>query len=236
MPAGQRDRVQLWTRVGLVALVEGVKAVPGVGSLLVVAVAGAGEYLEEMISAPELPKQARDAVRQLAKDYRELLASEVRAHLDDNAMELALTAVLEILSTQGLSVDDLVEKAGLNGGRAARLTLQREQVKETLTRLYDIKAQELTERLVREYYRILLSHKDALNHVGVEALEGILLRLPDPSFYPQLQSQIVTILANQEDTYAELLLHGTRCPGSAGKRARPVENAADHGGAGCPRA
>jgi len=196
MPTGQQDCIQLWTRVGLAALVEGAKAVPGVGSLIAAAIVGAGEYLKETISAPELSKQARDAVRQLAHEYRELLAHEFLRHRDDNTLELALVATLEILSTQGLSADDLVGKAGLDGERAAKLTLQREQVKETLTKLYDTMAQELTKRLVREYYRILLSHKDALNHLGVEALRAILERQSD--LETKLNTQLVSILASQE--------------------------------------
>ena len=56
----------------------------------------------------------------------------------------------------------------------------------------------LTKRLVREYYRILLSHKEALDAVGVDALRVILTRLPEPNFYAQIQSQLATILANQE--------------------------------------
>ena len=143
MSTGQQDRIHLWTRVGLVTLVEGAKAVPGVGSLIAAAIAGASEYLKEMKSADELPKQARDAVHQLAHEYRELLAHESLEHTDDNTLELALVATLETLSTQGLSANDLVRKAGLDGELAAKLTLQREQVKETLTKLYDTNAQEL---------------------------------------------------------------------------------------------
>ena len=196
MPTGQQDRIQLWTRVGLAALVEGAKAIPGVGSLIAAAIANAGEYLKETISETELPGQARDAVRQLAHEYGELIASEVRAHKDDKTLELALVATLEILSSQGFSVDDLVEKAGLDGKRAAKLTLQREQVKEKLTKLYDTSAQELTKRLVREYYRILLSHKGALDHLGVEALRTILARQSD--LETKLNPQLVSILGNQE--------------------------------------
>ena len=198
MPTGQQDRIQLWTRVGLAALVEGAKAVPGVGSLIAAAIGGAGEYLKETTSAPELSKQARDAVRQLAHEYRELLAHEFLRHRDDNTLELALMATLEILSTQALSANDLVRKAALDADRAAELTLQREQVKKTLNSLYDTNAQELTEWLVREYYRILLSHKEAFDAVGVVALRAILTRLPDPNFYAQIRSQLATVIANQE--------------------------------------
>jgi hypothetical protein len=107
-----------------------------------------------------------------------------------------LVVTLEILSTQGLSANDLVRKAGLEGERAAKLTLQREQVKKTLIKLYDTNAQELTKRLVREYYHTLLSHKDALNHLGVEALRTILGRQSD--LETKLNPQLVSILDNQE--------------------------------------
>ncbi len=47
-----------------------------------------------------------------------------------------------------------------------------------------------------DYYRLLLSHKEALNLVGVDALQTILARLPD--FASELQPQLAAILANQE--------------------------------------
>ena len=195
MPTGQRDRVQLWTRVGLAAFVEGAKAVPGVGSLLAAAVAGAGEYLKETTSASELPEQARGAVRQLAQDYRELIESELRSRPGDNSLELALVATLDILSAKGLSANELAGKADLDADLAARLTLQQEQVKKTLESLYDTQAQELTEKLVGEYYYILLRNKNALSYLGLDALRTILARQSD--FETKLERQLVSILVNQ---------------------------------------
>ena len=198
MPTSQRDRIKLLTKVGIAALVEGIKAIPGVGSLIAAAVAGAGAYLEETIKAPDLPEQARDVVLQLKEDYRELLTSELHDHLDDNQLKLVLETTLEIVGLHGLSADELVEKARLDADTAAGLTFRQERVKEIFASL-DSDARELTERLVTEYYRILLRRKDALNQIGVEALKAILNRLPDPDFYKRLQSQIAIIQNNQKE-------------------------------------
>ncbi len=132
------------------ALVEGVKATPAVGSLLVAGVAGAGTILKEMLTAPELPEQARAALRQLAEDYLQMLPSLARQHPEDNTLEAALVATLEILTAHMLSAAKLANSANLDPARAAQLTLQRAH--EALTRLYDDKARALAGRLVREYY------------------------------------------------------------------------------------
>ena len=194
MPPTSPDRIVLLKKAGIAALVDGIKAVPGVGSLVVAGVVGTGVYLEGAIVAPELPEQARDALQQLAEDYRLLLAREARNHPDDNTLELALVATLDILSTLGLSAEALVEEAGLDADKAAQLTLQRAEQK--VEALLDSKAQDLTRRLVADYYRILLGHKEALDMVGVAALQTILARLPD--FEAKLQPQLSAILANQE--------------------------------------
>ena len=193
MPETARDRSALLKKAGISALVEGIKAVPGVGSLVVAGVVGSGVYLDGTITAPELPEQARDALRQLTEDYRELLANEARNHPDDNTLELALVATLEILATQGLSAAELARDAGLDAAEAARLTLQRAdgQVQD----LYDDQARALTRRLVGDYYRILLGHKDALDLVGAPALQTILARLSDVE--AKLQPRLSAILANQ---------------------------------------
>ena len=183
----------LLKKAGIAALVEGIKATPGVGPLLVAGVAGSGAYLEGMITAPELPQQARDALQQLAEDYRTLLAREARNHAGDNTLELALVATLDILSRQGLTADELARDAGLDAQQAAKLTLQRAEPQ--LQALYDSQARALTERLVGEYYRILLGHKDALDLVGVSALQTLLARLPD--YEAKLQPRLDAILANQ---------------------------------------
>ncbi len=137
MPTNERERIGLLKKAGLVALVEGVKAIPGVGSLVVAGVAGTGAFLQETIAAPELPEQAHDALQQLVEDYRQMLAAEAEKHPDDNTLEVALVATLEILTTQGLSAEELVAEAGLDTTQAARLTLQRAE--KALTSLYDNK-------------------------------------------------------------------------------------------------
>ncbi len=177
MPTGQEDRIKLLTKVGFAALVEAAKAVPGVGSLIAAAVAGTGVYLEEIIAARDLPKEARQELRRLVHDFRDLLESELKSHPNDNTPEIALVATLEILAKHGLSAEELVTKANLDVGRAGMLTLA--HAEQQLKAIYDTKAQELTERLVREYYRILLTHKEALNAVGVPALRILLAQQSD---------------------------------------------------------
>ncbi len=182
-------------RSGLAALVEAAKAVPGVAPLIAVAIAGGSVYLEAVATAPDLPRQVRSELRSMVKNYRDMLESELKSHPNDNTPERALVATLEILAKHGLSAEELVTKVKLNVGQAGKLTLTR--AKQRLNSLYDTKAQELTKRLVREYYGILLAHKEALSAVGVPALRTLLALQSD--FKEELSSQTEVILAKLDE-------------------------------------
>ena len=190
MSPASSSRLGVLLKAGEAAFVEGAAAIPVVGVAIAATMAGLTVYLHELEENQDLPDQARDALKQLANEYRQLVAREARRRSrdDDNTLEVALTAALEIVTGQGLSARELVEEAGLDANRAAKLTLERGRA--TLDGLYDRAAMELTRRLVKDYYRILLQHEDAFDLVAVDALRTLLARTPDcrTQLLPRLQA------------------------------------------------
>jgi hypothetical protein len=75
--------------------------------------------------------------------------------------------------SSGLSPEELAAEAGLDPQEAARRT--RERAAHRLERL-DEPARSLAERMIEDYYRVLLSHRDALAYVGIPALQELLRR------------------------------------------------------------
>lgn len=169
MPIIQHNRHKALKRAALAALIEAADALPGLGPLL----AGAGTFYQELRRLPrDLPTEARDAVQAMAGDFQASLEREAPSAAGQT-LTIALSEALAILAAHGLSDEELVRKAGLTADVAAQRTLEREASR---LRLLEADVEAMARRLVEEYYRVLLSHRDALAHVGVPALETLLAR------------------------------------------------------------
>jgi len=193
MPSISQQHIRLLKKAGIIALVEGIKAVPGVGWMIAGTTSGIGTILQETIETPP-PNQVYKIIQQLIEDYRQFLSREEKRYLNNNIFEVALVVTLDILTTFELSDEKMVSEANLNASRAAKLTLQ--QATETLSSLLDSDTRALVERLIEDYYSILLSRKDILSKVEVEAVKTILTKLSD--FEHKLHLQFTAILDNQE--------------------------------------
>jgi len=159
MPATTPDQGRALN--ALAALLEAARQyIPGVGPLW----AGVETYRQEIAQATrDLPSQAQDAIRAMARDLERFLGQEAPRH-GGSAVEIALAEAFAILAQHGLSDDELAAEAGLDATQATRLTLDR--ARERLRPL-EADTEELVRRLVGEYYRALLTHREALLRVGV---------------------------------------------------------------------
>ena len=156
-------------RATLAALIEAANAISGVGPLL----AGAGAFYRELKEASGvLPDEIQQALQAMATDFRAFLKNETGKQ-GTKTVGQALLETLALLDRYGLSLQDLVE-ADLDADKATSHTMKEGQ---TFLRPLDQPVQDMTRRLVTEYYRVLLGHREALNQVGVKALATLLKRL-----------------------------------------------------------
>jgi tetratricopeptide (TPR) repeat protein len=155
-------------RAALALLIEAVKElVPAFGPIQ-----AAWEAYRDALRPEDLPDRVREMLQQMSWDYRRLLEPELPAQAGDT-VAIALREAIGILDERGLSPEELVAEAGLDPEQAARRT--RERAAHRLERL-DEPARSLAERMIEDYYRVLLGHRDALAYVGVPALQELLRR------------------------------------------------------------
>lgn len=165
---------QALKRATLVAFIEAAAVViPSLGALLK---AGCTFYEEVTQAIHDLPEEdARRALQRMHEDCKKFLQNETSGRARET-VELALLETFAILEEQGLSDDELVTEAGLAVYEAARHTLQRA---EDHLRPLEEETKAMVQRLVEEYYRVLLSHHDMLSQVGVPALRALLEQTAD---------------------------------------------------------
>jgi len=162
------DRMRALGRAALAGLIEVARElVPGFGPI-----EAAWKAYRDALRPEDLPRQVREMLQQMSWDYRQLLEPELRAQAGD-AVAIALREAIGILDESGLSPEELAAEAGLDPQEAARRT--RERAAHRLERL-DEPARSLAERMIEDYYRVLLSHRDALAYVGIPALQELLRR------------------------------------------------------------
>jgi tetratricopeptide (TPR) repeat protein len=162
------DRMRALGRAALALLIEAVKEiVPAFGPIQ-----AAWEAYRDALRPEDLPDRVREMLQQMSWDYRRLLEPELRAQAGDT-VAIALREAIGILDERGLSPEELAAEAGLDPQEAARRT--RERAAHRLERL-DEPARSLAERMIEDYYRVLLGHRDALAYVGVPALQELLRR------------------------------------------------------------
>ena len=162
------DRMRALGRAALALLIEAVKElVPAFGPIQ-----AAWEAYHDALRPEDLPDRVREMLQQMSQDYRRLLEPELPAQAGDT-VAIALREAIGILEAHGLSPEELAAEAGLDPQEAARRT--RERAADRLERL-DEPARSLAERMIEDYYRVLLSHRDALAYVGIPALQELLRR------------------------------------------------------------
>jgi tetratricopeptide (TPR) repeat protein len=169
MPQANHQQGEALKRAVLAALIEAADALPGVGPFL----AGAGTLYRELRQMPrDLPTEARRVVQAMARDFQAFLVQEAPRHAEQT-VAVGLLETFAILSEHGLSADELTREAELDATRAARRTLDRAV---DHLRLLEADIEALVRRLVGEYYSVLLTHREALDHVGVPTLRALLER------------------------------------------------------------
>lgn len=166
MPAQHSDRYTALKRAALAALIEAADTLSTPAGPVF---AGLGTLVRELRAAKQaLPQEVQDALSDLRRDYERLL----RAEGSRASLPLALDAALGILAHHGLGPEELAALS-LDPYRAARQTLRDGTA---YPRDLDEATEELVRRLVREHYRLLLTHQRALELVGVAALAALLER------------------------------------------------------------
>jgi hypothetical protein len=162
------DRMKALGRAALAGLIEVAREhVPGFGPIQ-----AAWEAYRDALRPEDLPDRVREALQRMRQDYQQLLAPELREQAGETVAQ-ALQETVRILEEHGLSPGELVAEAGLDPQEAARRT--QERAAHRLRRL-DEPARSLAERMIEDYYRVLLGHRDALAYVGVPALQELLRR------------------------------------------------------------
>jgi tetratricopeptide (TPR) repeat protein len=162
------DRMKALGRAALALLIEAVKElVPAFGPIQ-----AAWEAYRDALRPEDLPDRVREMLQNMSQDYRRLLEPELRAQAGDT-VAIVLREAIGILEAHGLSPEELAAEAGLDPQEAARRT--RERAAHRLERL-DEPARSLAERMIEDYYRVLLGHRDALAYVGIPALQELLRR------------------------------------------------------------
>ena len=170
------DQIKALKAAALTGFLEAAKAIPVAGDFIAAGGEAVTAYMDAIEEMKDLPEAARGAIEALEGDYRRMLARESVPYREgkEDTLELAMLATLKIVTQYGLSAGELVNKAGLDATKAARLALDRGAV--VLDELYDTDARALTRRLVGAYYVILLEHKDAFDFVAFEGLKTLLER------------------------------------------------------------
>jgi len=154
-------------RFGQLALVNALGEIPALGPVLQAAV----QAYQEALPPPTLPEQAQRELRALAADYGQMLRAE-GAGKPQETFEGALGAALDALNRYGLDGGQLAQ-VDFDPDRAARLTLERAAA--ALDDL-DEPGRALARRLVRDYYRVLLTHREAIQALSVPAFAELLQR------------------------------------------------------------
>ena len=163
-----RHHLDALKRAALAAFIEAANAIPVAGPLL----AGAGAFVQELGQAKrDFPDPVQEAFQAMAQDFQTFLEAEARQQ-GAKPLDLAVQETLVLLDRHGLSPQELVA-TGLDSTKATQRTLA---AGEELLQPLERAVEELVERLVTEYYRVLLSHQGALEHVGVEALASLLAK------------------------------------------------------------
>ncbi|WP_448595408.1 tetratricopeptide repeat protein [Thermoflexus hugenholtzii] len=162
------DPMRALRRAACVLLIEAAREfVPGFGPI-----EAAWKEYRDALRPEDLPGQVRELLQRMSQDYRQLLEPELRAQAGDT-VAIALREAIGILEAHGLSPEELAAEAELDPRQAARRT--RKRAAHRLERL-DEPARSLAERMIEDYYRVLLRHRDAVAYVGIPALQELLRR------------------------------------------------------------
>ena len=170
------DQIKALKAAALTGFLEAAKAIPVAGDFIAAGGEAVAAYMDAIEEMKDLPEAARGAIEALEGDYRRMLARESVPYREgkEDTLELAMLATLKIVMQYGLEAEALVNDVGLDAARAAQRTLERGV--RVLEGLYDTEARDLTRRLVREYYVILLSRRDAFDYVAMESMKALLAR------------------------------------------------------------
>ena len=161
-------QIQALGRAACAALIEAVKElVPGFGAIYV-----AWQTFRNAFRPDDLPGEIREMLHRMREDYERLLRPKLNAQTEE-AVTIALRETFSILDEIGLSLEELINKAGLDPKQAACQTLKRAAKR---LQLLDAPVRSLTERMVEDYYRVFLSHRDVVNSVSIPALQELLRR------------------------------------------------------------
>ena len=161
-------RIQALGRAALAGLVEAVKElVPGFGPIL-----AAWQAYQAARRLEDLSDQVKEMLQCMCQDYQQLLAPELRAQAKET-VTIALREAISVLDAVGLSPQELATEATLDYERAARQVLQQAAGR---LQLLDAPTRSLVQRMIEDYYRVFLSHREAIQHVGIPALQALLRR------------------------------------------------------------
>ena len=167
-PGNQHSITEALSRAARASFFEAVKLlVPSFGLIQV-----AWQTFQATLRPDDLHGETREMLHRMREDYEQLLRPKLNAQTEE-VVTIALRETFSILDEFGLSLEELINEAGLNPEQAARQTLKR-AVKRL--QLLDAPVQSLTERMVEDYYRVFLSHRDVVNSVSIPALQELLRR------------------------------------------------------------
>jgi len=167
-PGNQHSIMEALSRAARASFFEAVKLlVPSFGLIQV-----AWQTFQATLRPDDLHGETREMLHRMREDYEQLLRPKLNAQTEE-VVTIALRETFSILDEFGLSLEELINEAGLNPEQAARQTLKR-AVKRL--QLLDAPVQSLTERMVEDYYRVFLSHRDVVNSVSIPALQELLRR------------------------------------------------------------
>jgi tetratricopeptide (TPR) repeat protein len=167
-PGNQHSIMEALSCAARASFFEAVKLlVPSFGLIQV-----AWQTFQATLRPDDLHGETREMLHRMREDYEQLLRPKLNAQTEE-VVTIALRETFSILDEFGLSLEELINEAGLNPEQAARQTLK-QAVKRL--QLLDAPVQSLTERMVEDYYRVFLSHRDVVNSVSIPALQELLRR------------------------------------------------------------
>ena len=167
-PGNQHSIMEALSCATRASFFEAVKVlVPSFGLIQI-----AWQTFQATLRPDDLHGETREMLHRMREDYEQLLRPKLNAQTEE-VVTIALRETFSILDEFGLSLEELINEAGLNPEQAARQTLKR-AVKRL--QLLDAPVQSLTERMVEDYYRVFLSHRDVVNSVSIPALQELLRR------------------------------------------------------------
>jgi len=132
------------------------------------------ETYQAALRPEDLPRQVQEMLQRIRQDYQQLLAPKLRAQAKET-VTIALREAISILSDDkdSLSPEELATEAQLDYKQAARQVLKQAAGR---LQLLDAPTRSLVERMIEDYYRVFLSHREAVAHVGIPALKELLRR------------------------------------------------------------